>query len=53
MKLAAIGKKKIVFYLDHDVVLGRTVDATTFMVYEMRQDPSYKWFETTKLILVV
>ena len=45
MKLAAIGEKKIVFHLAHDVVLGRTVDATTFMVYEMRQDPSNKWFD--------
>ena len=44
-KIAAIGGKTIVFYLAHDVVLERTVDTTTSMVYEMRQDPSTEHFD--------
>ena len=45
MKFATIGRNKIVFYLKDDLELGRTVDCTTFMVYEMRQDPSHIWFD--------
>mmetsp|Transcript_4342 Transcript_4342/g.9641 ORF Transcript_4342/g.9641 Transcript_4342/m.9641 type:complete len:455 (+) Transcript_4342:92-1456(+) len=44
-KFAFIGRRKIVFVLKHKVQIGRTVDCTTFMVFEMRLDPSSKWFD--------
>ena len=45
MLMATAGRRKIVFELEHDVKLGRTVDCSTFMVQEMRLDPSAKWFD--------
>lgn len=45
MLMASVGRRKIVFDLEHDVMLGRTVDCSTFMVHEMRLDPSAKWFD--------
>lgn len=43
--MAIIAKRKIVFTLNKDVSIGRTVDCSTFMIYEMRLDPSSKWFD--------
>ena len=40
MKMTALTKKKIYFKLTHDIELGRTVDCSTFMIHEMRQDPT-------------
>ena len=45
MLMASVGRSKIVFDLEHDVMLGRTVDCSTFMVQEMRLEPSAKWFD--------
>ena len=45
MLMRNVAVKKIVFDLEHDVELGRTVDCCTFMVNEMRLDPSYAWFD--------
>ena len=45
MLMRNVAVKKIVFELEHDVELGRTVDCCTFMVNEMRLDPSYAWFD--------
>lgn len=44
-KLAHIGRLKIIFNLEVDIELGRTVDCVTFMAQEMRKDPSSKWFD--------
>lgn len=44
-KMAKLAMKKIIFELEHDVELGRTVDCSTFMIYEMRLDPNTKWFD--------
>lgn len=44
-KMAIIGRRKVVFELKDDVEIGRTVDCSTFMIYEMRTDPSSKWFD--------
>ena len=44
-KFAFIGRWKIVFKLKHKVEIGRIVDCSTFMVFEMRLDPSNKWFD--------
>jgi len=38
-------KRKIVFKLEHDLKLGRSVDCSNFMVQEMRLDPSSKWYD--------
>ena len=43
--LAKFSKKKIVFELENDIVLGRTVDCVNFTCQEMRLDPSSKWFD--------
>ena len=43
--LAKLSKKKIVFELENDIVLGRTVDCVNFTCQEMRLDPSSKWFD--------
>jgi len=45
LKMAKLGRKKIIFELDNKIKLGRTVDCVTFMVQEMRLDPSAKWFD--------
>lgn len=45
LKMAKVGTKKIIFKLNHNVKLGRSVDCVTFMVQEMRLDPSSKWFD--------
>ena len=45
LKMAKVGRKKIIFELSRKVKLGRTVDCVTFMVQEMRLDPSAKWFD--------
>ena len=44
-KMAELGRKKIVFELEHDVEIGRSVDTVTFMISEMRLDPSSDWFD--------
>ena len=44
-KMAVIARRKIVFELKDDVEIGRTVDCSTFMIHEMRLDPSSKWFD--------
>ena len=44
-KMASVGRKKIVFELRDSVQIGRTVDCSTFMIFEMRLDPSSKWFD--------
>lgn len=44
-KMAALAREKITFALEHDVELGYTVDCATFMVREMRLDPSSEWFD--------
>ena len=38
--LAKLSKKKIVFELENDIVLGRTVDCVNFTCQEMRLDPA-------------
>ena len=43
--MAKLARKKITFELEHDVELGRTVNCTTFMIQEMRLDPSMEWFD--------
>ena len=43
--MAHIGRRKVVFELKDDVELGRTVDCCTFMIHEMRLDPSSQWFD--------
>ena len=43
--MAALTRKKIDFKLMHDIELGHTVDCSTFMIHEMRQDPNSKWFD--------
>ena len=45
MLMATVGRRNIVFELEHNVALGRTVDCSTFMVQEMRLDPSARWFD--------
>jgi hypothetical protein len=45
MYMANLGRKKIIFELNNDVELGRTVDCSTFMVQEFRLDPSSEWFD--------
>ena len=45
LKMAKLGRKKIIFALNHKIKIGRTVDCVTFMVQEMRLDPSAKWFD--------
>ena len=46
MLMATVGRRKIVFELEHkNVKFGRTVDCSTFMVQEMRLDPSARWFD--------
>jgi hypothetical protein len=44
-KMAHLAQEKIVFALEHKVDIGRTVDCTTFKIFEMRQDPHSKWFD--------
>ena len=44
-KMAALARKKIIFELEHDVEVGRSVDCFTCMTREMRQDPSSEWFD--------
>lgn len=44
-KMAKVAMKKIDFQLKDKVNLGRAVDCATFMVQEMRLDPSSKWFD--------
>ena len=44
-KMAKLARKKIVFALEHDVEIGRSVDCVTFMTREMRLDPSSEWFD--------
>ncbi|KAL7528467.1 LOW QUALITY PROTEIN: hypothetical protein ACHAXR_003696, partial [Thalassiosira sp. AJA248-18] len=43
-KMAKVARKKILFEERH-FKYGRTVDCSTFMVNEMRLDPSSKWFD--------
>lgn len=43
--MAQVGRANVIFELEHPVELGRTVDCSTFMVNEMRLDPSSKWFD--------
>lgn len=43
--MAKISGKKIVFELEHDVELGRTVDCCNFTIQEMRLDPNSKWYD--------
>ena len=45
LMMANIGRSKIVFQLNDDIELGRTVDCATFMTNEMRQDPSSIWYD--------
>ena len=45
MKMAKVGMMKITYELKHKVKLGRTVDCSTFMCFEMRLDPSTEWFD--------
>jgi hypothetical protein len=45
VKISEVVKRKIVFKLKEPKRLGRTVDCTTFKVFEMRQNPSNKWFD--------
>ena len=45
LKMSKVARGKIVFKLKDDIELGRTVDCTTFMVQEFRQDPSTSWFD--------
>jgi len=45
LMMAEIGRGKIVFQLNDDVELGRTVDCATFPTNEMRQDPSTIWYD--------
>ena len=33
------------FELERDIELGRSVDCATFMVREMRMNPSSEWFD--------
>ena len=44
-KIRAVVVKKIVFELKVKKSIGRTVDCTTFKCFEMRLDPSNKWFD--------
>ena len=44
-KISEVTKRRIIFKLKEWKRLGRTVDCTTFKVFEMRQDPSNKWFD--------
>lgn len=43
--IASLLRMKIIFDLEHDVKLGRTVDCCNFMIQEMRLDPSSKWYD--------
>ena len=45
MMMAKLAREKIVFSLEHDIELGRSVDCATFMVREMRLNPSSEWFD--------
>jgi hypothetical protein len=44
-KIRAVVVKKIIFELKAKKLIGRTVDCTTFKCFEMRLDPSNKWFD--------
>ena len=43
--MAMLARKRFSFKLEHDVELGRSVDCATFMIHEMRLDPSVGWFD--------
>lgn len=45
IKMAELAQEKISLPLQHKVELGRTIDCTTFQIFEMRQDPHTKWFD--------
>ena len=51
--MAHIGRRKVVFELKDDVELGRTVDCCTFMIHEMRLDPSSQWFDWKVRVVLV
>lgn len=47
LMMAELGIKKIIFKLDdtRKLKLGRSLDCVTFMIQEMRLDPSSKWYD--------
>ena len=45
MKMAKLAEKIITFRRKHSLEISKSVDCATFMVQEMRLDPSSEWFD--------
>ena len=43
--MAKLARTKIIFKLEYDIELGRSIDTASFMIHEMRLNPHSKWFD--------